>query len=101
MLEDKLEVVTGDKGELRGIKHEVKMNNMGVREFARMVKAANKAGKGNFLKECRVVGVIPVILPEGTFTPDKHALNLDKDQLDFLLRQCPDFNTEVKVGRSK
>lgn len=102
MLQDNLEVITDGSGNIADIKQEIKMNTMGVREFARMVKKVNESGvKTDFIKECRVVGVIPFFLPDGTFTPDKHAMNIDNDQLDFLLKQCPDFDVDPKSGRAK
>ena len=101
MIEDKLEVKTDDSGNIIGIDHEVKMNTMGVREFAMMVRNANKARpKSDFMREVRVVGVIPFILPDGSFKQNEHALNIDNDQLDFLLKQCPDFDVDPKATDS-
>ncbi|RKY41406.1 MAG: hypothetical protein DRP85_06465 [Candidatus Makaraimicrobium thalassicum] len=100
MLQDNLEVFTNDAGEVTGVKQEIKMNTMGVRAFARMVKQVNKSGlKKDFAKECRVVGVIPFFMPDGTFTEDKHAMNLDPEQLDYLLKHSPDFDVDPKASR--
>ena len=100
MLQDNLEVITGEDGKVAGVKQEIKMNTMGVREFARIVRKINQAGnKTDFAKECRVVGVIPFFIPDGTFTQDKHALNLDSDQLDYLLKKIPDFDVDPKASR--
>lgn len=101
MLQEKTEVLTNDSGDIIGVDHEVKMNTMHVREFARMVKNINKSGlKTDFMKNCRVVGVIPYILPDGSFKQNEHALNIDNDQINFLLKQCPDFDVDPKATKS-
>jgi len=95
MLQEKLDVILDGDGKIAGIDHEVKMNNMGIREFAAMVRDMNKRGnKGTFLKQCKIVGVIPMLLPDGDFSPDKTALNLNKDETDWFLKRRPDFNTD-------
>ena len=87
-------------GNVSGLQHEIKTNTLSVRQFARMLKEAKKTNP-NFAGQCRVVGVIPHYLPDGVFTPDKCAMNLDPDQVDFLLKTCPDFDTDLKTGRTK
>ncbi len=96
MIKEDYKVITGEKGEVRAIKGGITANNMSVRQFADMVRKMNKEKRGTFLKECRVVGVVPMYLPEGDFTPNTTALNMDKDQLNWFLKNRPDFNTDPK-----
>ncbi len=44
-----------------------------------------------FFKDCRVAAVIPVYMPKGDFEENVHAMNMDKDQLDWLLKTRPEF----------
>ena len=96
MIKDNYKVVTGHKGKVEGITGGITANNMSVREFADMIRKMNKEKRGTFLNECRVVGVIPMYLPEGDFTPDTTALSMDKDQVEWFLKNRPDFNTDKK-----
>ena len=96
MIKDNYKVHTDDKGKIEGISGGIVANNMGVREFAAMVRKMNREKQNSFLSECRIVGVIPMYLPEGDFSPDTTALNMDKDQIDWLLKNRPDFNTDPK-----
>ena len=42
-------------------------------------------------KDCRIAAVIPVYMPRGDFEENIHAMNMDRDQLDWLLKSRPEF----------
>jgi len=44
-----------------------------------------------FFKDCRIAAVIPVYMPRGDFEANIHAMNMDRDQLDWLLKTRPEF----------
>ncbi|GFK96002.1 hypothetical protein NNJEOMEG_03876 [Fundidesulfovibrio magnetotacticus] len=44
-----------------------------------------------FFKDCRIAAVIPVYMPRGDFQENVHAMNMDRDQLDWLLKTRPEF----------
>ncbi|MFP5240533.1 MAG: hypothetical protein ACLGQW_11940 [Acidobacteriota bacterium] len=44
-----------------------------------------------FFKDCRIEAVIPFYMPRGDFKENVHAMNMDQDQLDWLLRERPEF----------
>jgi len=96
MIKDNYEVITGDNGEVRAIKGGITANNMSVRQFADMMRKMNKEKANSFMSECRIIGVVPIYLPEGDFTPDTTALNMDKDQLAWFLKNRPDFDVDPK-----
>ncbi|WP_243311924.1 hypothetical protein [Fundidesulfovibrio agrisoli] len=44
-----------------------------------------------FFKDCRIEAVIPFYMPRGDFKENVHAMNMDQDQLEWLLRERPEF----------
>lgn len=46
----------------------------------------------------RVRRVYPFYMPDGMFQGDVHVLNADPDQLDFLVRRCPEYNLDRVRG---
>lgn len=46
----------------------------------------------------RIGRVYPMYMPEGFFADGVHALNADRDQLDWLVKKCPQFDLD-STGR--
>ena len=93
-MQDNYKVITGENGELRGVSGGITTNNLSQRQFAAMLKQMGKDKKNKFLKECKIVSVLPMYLPTGDFSPDETALSLDKDQVKWFQKRRPDFNCE-------
>ena len=93
-MQDDYKVITGDNGEVRGITGGIKTSNLSSRQFASMLKKMGRDKKNKFLKECRVVSILPMYLPEGDFAPNETALSLNKDQIKWFQKRRPDFNCE-------
>lgn len=49
-------------------------------------------------KNIRIKNVMPVYMPTGMFAGDVTAYNMDKDQIDYLMKRCPEYDFDkVKV----
>jgi len=94
MYQEKLEAVTGENGALRGVNHEILTDNLSQRQLADMLRKMPREHRLNFTKNCRLVAVLPVYLPEGDFTPDKTAINLNSDELNWFLKRRKSFVIE-------
>ncbi len=88
---EKTEITNGDKGEIRAINHQIHTSNLPAREWASMLKNMAPKKRNSFLKDCRVVAVIPTYMPAGMFKQDVHAMNMTEDELDFLLKKVTSF----------
>ena len=69
---------------------DVRQDNTPVAMMAQFVRGLDPKQR-RFFKDCRVVSFIPMYLPEGAFSPDMHALKLDPDQLDWAVKNFPEF----------
>ncbi|GAB6038505.1 hypothetical protein JCM15519_30640 [Fundidesulfovibrio butyratiphilus] len=65
-------------------------NNLPVLALARFLRSLPEDQKG-FFKDCRLAALIPVYLPRGDFSAAEHALSLDQDQMEWFLREHPEF----------
>lgn len=72
------------------LKAEATQNNLPILALARFLRSLPLNQRG-FFKHCRVAAVIPVYMPRGDFAQDVHAMNMDGDQLDWLLEAHPEF----------
>lgn len=59
-----------------------------VNAWLRSLPASQKP----FFKECRLKAMIPLYLPVGDFQAQETALTLDEDQLDWMLKNHPEFS---------
>jgi len=94
MYQETTKVITGDGGALRGVEHNIKTTNLSQRQFVDMLKRMPRDQRLKFNKNCRLKAIIPVYLPEGDFSPDKTALNLDSDQLHWFMKRRKSFVVE-------
>jgi len=69
---------------------EAVQHNLPILALNRFLRSLPENQRG-FFKECRIVAVIPVYMPRGDFKENVHAMNMDKDQLDWLLTRHPEF----------
>ena len=44
-----------------------------------------------FFKECRVVAVVPFYQAEGDFQANLHVMKMDDDQLDWAIKNHPEY----------
>ncbi len=65
-------------------------DNLPVLALGKLLKSLPR-GQQAFFKECRIAAVIPMYMPRGDFAPNVHAINMDRDQLDWLLDTRPEF----------
>jgi hypothetical protein len=65
-------------------------DNLGILALNRFLRGLPKEQRG-FFKDCRIEAVIPVHMPRGDFKENVHAMNMDKDQLAWLLKTRPEF----------
>lgn len=72
------------------LKAEATQNNLAILALNKFLRSLPRDQRG-FFKDCRVAAVIPVYMPRGDFAPDVHAMNMDRDQLDWLLETRPEF----------
>lgn len=66
------------------------MNNLGILALNKFLRSlpANQRG---FFKDCRVVAILPAYLPTGDFREDQCAIRMDPDQIDWFLKEHPEF----------
>jgi hypothetical protein len=84
--------VTVGKDEFH-VQSDIKCSNADQRGFARYLKSLPK-NERCFFKNCRVKAILPIYMPEGDFSPEVNALNMNKDQLDWFLKRRTDFVVE-------
>jgi len=65
-------------------------NNLPILMLTKFLRSLPEDQRG-FFKDCRIEAVIPFYMPRGDFTAQTHAMNMDQDQLDWLLRERPEF----------
>jgi hypothetical protein len=75
------------------VKQHVVQNNMDIMAFNKMLRALPPEQRKSFKKQTRLLAVIPFYAPKGMFQADETALGItrDKDKLDYLLREAPEF----------
>ena len=66
------------------------MNNLGVLALNKFLRSI-PSNQRDFFKDCRVVAVIPAYLPTGDFKENECAIRMDKDQINWFLREHPEF----------
>ena len=72
------------------IRTEATQDNLAILALNKLLRSLPREQRG-FFKDCRIAAVIPYFMPRGDFTADSHAMNLDTDQLDWLLARRPEF----------
>jgi hypothetical protein len=65
-------------------------DNLSILALNKFLRSLPEDQRG-FFKDCRIEAVIPVYMPRGDFEQDVHAMNMDRDQLDWLLKARPEF----------
>ena len=65
-------------------------DNLGILALNKFLRGLPKEQRG-FFNDCRIEAVIPVYMPRGDFKENVHAMNMDKDQLAWLLKTRPEF----------
>jgi hypothetical protein len=90
-MHDNLDIQAGAKEFT--VKQRVVQNNMGILEFNKMLRALPPEQRKSFKKQTRLLAVIPFYAPQGMFQGNETALGItrDKDKLDYLLREAPEF----------
>jgi len=79
--------ITLTDSELRA---EATQDNMAILALNKFLRTLPHDQRG-FFKDCRIAAVIPVYMPRGDFEANIHAMNMDRDQLDWLLKTRPEF----------
>jgi len=69
---------------------EASQDNMAILALNKFLRTLPHDQRG-FFKDCRIAAVIPVYMPRGDFEANVHAMNMDRDQLDWLLKTRPEF----------
>ena len=75
------------------IRAESTQNNLPILMLNKFLRSLPHEQRG-FFKECRIAAVIPVFMPTGDFKSDVHAMNMDRDQLDWFIVNRPEFRAE-------
>lgn len=65
-------------------------DNLSILALNKFLRSLPEDQRG-FFKDCRIEAVIPVYMPRGDFGENVHAMNMDRDQLEWLLRTRPEF----------
>lgn len=65
-------------------------DNLGILALNKFLRGLPKEQQ-SFFKDCRIEAVIPIYMPRGDFKENVHAMNMDKDQLAWLLKTRPEF----------
>ena len=72
------------------IRAEATQDNLAVLALDKLLRSLPADQRG-FFKDCRIAAVIPYSLPRGNFKPNVHAMNMDREQLDWFLAKRPEF----------
>ena len=72
------------------LKAQAVQDNLPILALAKFLRSLPQEQR-SFFKDCRIEAVIPMYMPRGDFTQETHAMNMDKDQLDWLLKTRPEF----------
>jgi len=88
--------ITFTESELRAT---ATQDNLGILALTKFLRTLPRDQQG-FFKDCRIEAVIPVYLPRGDFEAHRHALNIDPDQLDWLLKERPEFKACDDTGNN-
>lgn len=94
MITEDLDIQTDDNGNITGVTNTIKTNTMSVQELAHMIRSMPEEQRTKFGKNCRVVGVLPMYSPDGAFQEDFTTMKADPDQLDWFLKNFPEFRTD-------
>lgn len=80
------------------LRNVIVQDNIPVLRQAEFMRSLPKGQEQGFLSKCRVVAVLPVYFPRGTFKGNGiHVHNADDDQIEHVLRKYPEFRaTEEK-----
>lgn len=91
MQRERLDIQTGAREFT--VKQNVVQNNMNILEFNKMLRALPAEQRRSFKRQTRLLAVIPFYQPKGLFRANETALDVtrDKDKLDYLLREAPEF----------
>lgn len=91
MLQEKIDIQEG--GREFTVKQHIVQNNMDIMEFNKMLRGMSKDQRRNFKRQTRLLAVIPFYQPRGMFKAHETAIDVtrDKDKLDYLLREAPEF----------
>ena len=65
-------------------------DNLSILALTKFLRSLPSEQRG-FFKDCRIEAVIPIYMPRGDFETHIHAMNMDQDQLDWLLKTRPEF----------
>jgi len=65
-------------------------DNLSILALTKFLRSLPSDQRG-FFKDCRIEAVIPIYMPRGDFETHIHAMNMDQDQLDWLLKTRPEF----------
>ena len=65
-------------------------DNLSILALTKFLRSLPSDQRG-FFKDCRIEAVIPIYMPRGDFESNVHAMNMDQDQLDWLLKTRPEF----------
>lgn len=91
-IKESYKIIEGDNGAIRGITGKIQSTNMDARQFAGMLRRMPEVQRKRFMRECRIVSVLPMYMPDGDFKEDVNALNIDPDQIKWFQKNRPDFN---------
>jgi len=81
------------------IRAEATQNNLPILMLNKFLRSLPQNQRG-FFKDCRIAAVIPYFMPTGDFKSNVHAMNMDKDQLDWFLEQRPEFKANDETANN-
>ncbi|MFP5220934.1 MAG: hypothetical protein ACLGSA_01455 [Acidobacteriota bacterium] len=74
-------------------------DNLSILALTKFLRSLPNDQRG-FFKDCRIEAVIPIYMPRGDFETHVHAMNMDQDQLDWLLKTRPEFKACDDTGNN-